>query len=593
VPTDDDATQPATVATADPARRISDVGIDRRYDIGAVLGRGGMGEVRLARDQRIHRDVAVKLMRSATTDAITTARFLREAQVQGALEHPAIPPVHDLGIDRDGQPYFVMKKLAGTTLGEVLDKRTSSDALMVKWPRRLLLARLVDVCLAVELAHTRGVVHRDLKPANIMLGDFGETYVLDWGLARITDDQFAQATGMSIDATAGQTIAGALLGTPGYMAPEQVRGEDVDARADVFALGCILFEILTGVPALPRGLPALDATINTLEHRPSKRVDVPPELDELCARATAQERGNRPTARQLADAIQAYLDGDRDLEARRTLAVEHVALATARIREPGDEARAAAMREASRALALDPTNTQAQELVARLVIEPPKVPPAAAIAQADNERGKARARVFIWASGTYASLIGVIAVLFVFPVHHAWPILTTMGLLAAMSILFAYLSRKVLGMKSPWFALVILLNTLTMMSASFILGPMMVLPIFLIGSLAGYIMAPTAYSPVIVVGAHITAFLLPVGLELTRVTPSTFGVVNGQLVLTPWALELTPTGAIIILIAATLAQVAHTTMIGLSERRGQERALDQVHVQSWHLQQLVPRDKDK
>jgi hypothetical protein len=151
------------------------------------------------------------------------------------------------------------------------------------------------------------------------------------------------------------------------------------------------------------------------------------------------------------------------------------------------------MREASRALALDPTNTQAQQLVARLVIEPPRVPPAAAIAQADTERGKARARVFLGASGTYASLIVALAVLFVFPVHYAWPILTTMGLLAAMSILFAYLSRKVLGMASPWFALVLILNTLTMMSASFILGPMLVLPIFLVLA-AGFIMPNVVFA---------------------------------------------------------------------------------------------------
>ena len=588
-----DPTLPDTTSATESVARLSDIGIDRRYDLGPILGRGGMGEVRLARDQRIHRDVAVKLMRSATADEATTARFLREAQVQGALEHPAIPPVHDLGIDRDGQPYFVMKKLAGTTLGEVLDARSSSDVLQAKWPRRLLLARLVDVCLAVEFAHTRGVVHRDLKPANIMLGDFGETYVLDWGLARITNDELSSVNALSGDVAVGQTVAGALLGTPGYMAPEQARGELIDARADVYALGCILFEILTGVPALPRGLPAIDATLTIAEHRPSKRVDVPPELDELCARATAQDRENRPTARQLADGIQAYLDGDRDLEMRRSLALGHIEKATKLLGDTNDEARAEAMREASRALALDRTNTTAQEIVARLVLEPPKIPPSAAIEQADVERGKSRQRVLRWAAVTYASTAAFIAVLFVFPVHHVWPIFTSIGVTLVLSCVYWHLSRGILPMRSPWYVLILFLNTLAMLAASFILGPMLVLPIFIVGSLAGFVMAPTAHSPALVVGAHVFAFVAPVALELLGVTPSTFYVEAGHLVLSPWAIDLTPVPTTIFLVVSVIAQFANTTMIGLSERRGQEHALNQVHVQSWHLKQLVPDADDE
>ena len=595
VPKDrDDATLPDPAAAyTDPVPRISDVVIDRRYDLGpTILGRGGMGEVRLARDQRIHRDVAVKLMRSAVTDPITTARFLREAQVQGALEHPAIPPVHDLGVDRDGQPYFVMKRLIGTTLGEVLDARSSSEVLQAKWPRRLLLTRLVDVCLAVEFAHTRGVVHRDLKPANIMLGDFGETYVLDWGLARITNDELSTLEGLSGDAIDGQTVAGALLGTPGYMAPEQARGEVVDPRADVYALGCVLFEILTGVQALPRGVAAIEATLTILEHRPSKRVDVPPELDDLCAHATTQDRTKRPTARELANGIQAYLDGDRDLEARRALAVEHVELAMKLASRPGDDARAEAMREASRALALDRTNTTAQDLVARLVIEPPKTTPPAAIAAANVERGLARQRVFRWAALTYGATVPIMGLLFMFPVHHAWPIWTTMGLIVALSTVFYLMGRKPLGMQSPFYAVILVLNTTTFIVASFIFGPMLVLPIYIIGSLAGFIMAPASMSPIYIIIAHLLAFAVPVIFEVVGITPSTFHVANGQLVLSPWAVDLTPVGTAVILITAVLAQIGNTTAIGLSERRGQESALDRVHVQSWHLKQLVPKKDD-
>ena len=245
--------------------------------------------------------------------------------MQGRLEHPAIVPVHDMGVDADGQPYFVMKRLAGVTLQDVLDKGDP------RWPKRLLLARLVDVCLAVEFANTHGVIHRDLKPANVMLGDFGEVYVLDWGLARIADE----ATGDGIVLadlrasadTGGQTVAGALLGTPGYMAPEQMRGEVIDARVDVFALGLILYEIVAGEPAIPRGADAFDATLSATCFRASARTaDVAPELDDACASATTADPATRMTsARTLADRIQAYLDGDRDVARRRELAAAKLA----------------------------------------------------------------------------------------------------------------------------------------------------------------------------------------------------------------------------------------------------------------------------
>ncbi|MDQ3368750.1 MAG: serine/threonine protein kinase, partial [Myxococcota bacterium] len=264
---EDDVTLPDTGGTLSPsagAPRTSEADLAERYDLGPVLGRGGMGEVRLARDARIDREVAIKLMRGGHSDRDTVARFLREARVQGALEHPAIVPVHDLGINREGHPYFVMKRLAGITLADVITARAAGEPdAATRWPRRLLLTRLTDVCLAIEFAHTRGVVHRDLKPANIMLGDFGEAYVLDWGLARIVADAapISSVRPLSGEHEPGQTAVGALLGTPGYLAPEQARGEDVDTRADVFSLGCILYELLTGAPALPRGLAALQVTL--------------------------------------------------------------------------------------------------------------------------------------------------------------------------------------------------------------------------------------------------------------------------------------------------------------------------------------------
>ncbi|MEO8550853.1 MAG: serine/threonine-protein kinase, partial [Kofleriaceae bacterium] len=323
----DDGNAPTIPDTAAPTHgaRISHGSTrspdDDRYVLRHLLGSGGMGEVWLAHDVRIDREIAIKMMRS-TGDPDAAARFLREARVQGRLEHPSVVPVHDLG-GAGSAPYFAMKRLTGTTLHDVIAAHDDET-----WTRRKLLARFADVCLAIEFAHKRGVIHRDLKPANIMLGDFGETYVLDWGLARIADDDRPAVAGAapisaietrdlrSDSGSGGHTQAGALLGTPGYMSPEQMRGEQVDSRTDVYALGLILFEILTGASAIARDKP-FEITLATLEFHPAEHrpeLDIAPELDALCARATSAERDLRPaSAREIADAIQSYLDGDRDL----------------------------------------------------------------------------------------------------------------------------------------------------------------------------------------------------------------------------------------------------------------------------------------
>ncbi|MBA3501630.1 MAG: serine/threonine protein kinase, partial [Deltaproteobacteria bacterium] len=205
-----------------------------KYEVGEILGRGGMGEVVLAEDKTIGRRVAIKRMRAATPTPDAVARFLREAHIQARLDHPAIVPVHELGHDKDGRPYFTMKRLAGVTLHTVLKEGKAT-------PQKLLRA-FVDVCLAIEFAHQRGIVHRDLKPSNIMLGHYGEVYVLDWGVARVIGD--AELAGVAIDSLEGETQQGAVLGTPGYMSPEQMRGDEITPATDIYALGAILFEIL-------------------------------------------------------------------------------------------------------------------------------------------------------------------------------------------------------------------------------------------------------------------------------------------------------------------------------------------------------------
>src|SRR5438067_5726539 len=201
------------------------------YEVSEVLGRGGMGEVVLAYDTEIGRGVAIKHMLDASSE-VARERFLREAKIQARLDHPAIVPVYELGRD-----YFTMKRLAGTTLLDVIVKGSAT--------RQRMLRAFVDVCLAVELAHSRGVVHRDLKPANIMLGDFGEVYVLDWGIAKLVDEpETPRAQTLDLPSSTHATRVGKVLGTPEFMAPEALLHGVADRRTDVYALGIILDQLL-------------------------------------------------------------------------------------------------------------------------------------------------------------------------------------------------------------------------------------------------------------------------------------------------------------------------------------------------------------
>ncbi|MBL0219159.1 MAG: serine/threonine protein kinase [Myxococcales bacterium] len=587
----DDATLPDTRGgLTDPVPRVSAVDLGERYEVGPLLGRGGMGEVRLARDLRIDREVAVKLMHGAHRDELTLGRFFREARVQGVLEHPAVVPVHDLGIDRDGNPYFVMKKLSGMSLQEVLTSKDPSVA--ERWPRRTLLARLIDVCLAVEFAHSRGVIHRDIKPANIMIGDYGEAYVLDWGLAKVSaeGESFRGVAPLSGD-DIGHTLVGDLLGTPGYMSPEQARGEAVDWRTDVFGLGCVLYEILTGFSAMPRGIAALAISVGAPHHRPSERTsDIPPELDDLCVRATVANAADRPTARELAAGLQAYLDGDRDDARRRELADEAVATAREAARRPGDEGRAIAMRSASSALALDPSHQGAQEVLGSLLFDIPDTLPAEAVAAADQERGEVRQRVIRKAGFTYLFSIFVLAGTFVLDVRQVWPIVLGIVLCATTSTYAFLLARRPMPMASPWFIGFTLVNCATVSTTGLIFGVLLMLPMFVIGSLSAFLSLPTRHSPWTIIGIH----LLPMGvlltLELTGILPRSFDISAGTLVITPYALGITPLSLALVFGSSFLVQLGSTIDLQSGFRVAQEAAQNRIHAQTWHLKQLLPRE---
>jgi serine/threonine-protein kinase len=585
-----------------------------RYELGTAIGRGGMGEVRAARDARIDREVAVKLMRHADKTEADVLRFFREARVQGALEHPSVVPVHDLGIDRENGPYFVMKRLTGTTLQEVL---TSKDpSIRDRWEVTTLLDRLSDVCLAVELAHTRGVIHRDLKPANIMLGDFGEVYVLDWGLARITADAESLEGVMPLSGDHGsmqtETQAGALLGTPGYMSPEQVRGEAVTAATDVFALGMTLYEIVAGIPALPRGMAALPGTLEADEHRPSTVTPtVPPELDQLCADATNAEPAKRPTARELSSRIDQFVRGDRDTARRKQLAATHArkaaealatsglggrttsmtesgGMSTSTVRDASDEARALATREAGRALSLDPTNSAAGAILAKLLIEAPTKLPAEALAQAQAARAEARRAVFVSAQWGFLSLIALtLSILFLGP-RIVWPVVLAAAVATGMWLVTRRLAREAVDGRSLWFVLLGVFSATLLFMAGVLFGPFLVLPAFLIGSIAGFLSQPTDFKPWIPVSLMCFPLVLVVVLEHVGIIPHTTSFVNGALLITSPIIDLTPFRTVLLVGASILTQIVNTVFLFVSTMKVQREAQNRIHAQRWHLEQLLP-----
>ncbi|MEV4558827.1 Stk1 family PASTA domain-containing Ser/Thr kinase [Kitasatospora sp. NPDC049285] len=270
-----------------------------RYELGGVLGRGGMAEVYLAHDTRLGRTVAVKTLRAdMARDPSFQARFRREAQSAASLNHPAIVAVYDTGedyIDGISIPYIVMEYVEGSTLRELLHTG-----------RRLLPERALEMTIgilqALEYSHRAGIVHRDIKPANVMLTRQGNVKVMDFGIARAMGD-----AGMTMTQTS------AVIGTAQYLSPEQAKGETVDARSDLYSTGCLLYELLTVRPPFVGDSPVAVAYQHVREEpAPPSAYDpeVRPEIDAIVLRALAKDRDYRyQSADEMRDDIERFLDG--------------------------------------------------------------------------------------------------------------------------------------------------------------------------------------------------------------------------------------------------------------------------------------------
>ena len=297
----------------------------QKYLIQGEVARGGIGIIVKGHDRDLGRDVALKFLRKRhRRDPESLQRFVEEAQVGGQLQHPGIVPVYDLGVE-EGAPYFTMQLIEGETLAALLAERAKPID-----DRARCLDIFEAVCRTMAYAHVRGVVHRDLKPANIMLGRFGEVFVVDWGLAKVlarggTADEKRQhrqqpetqpssvSTVRKTGPAPAHSTAGSVMGTPAYMPPEQARGdvEAVDERSDVFALGALLCEILTGSPPYPSGQ---DNTLQLAERCATEQAlsrlaqcDADASLVELCERCLRAAPSERPRdAGVLAESVASY-----------------------------------------------------------------------------------------------------------------------------------------------------------------------------------------------------------------------------------------------------------------------------------------------
>ncbi|MFE3191548.1 Stk1 family PASTA domain-containing Ser/Thr kinase [Nocardia sp. NPDC059240] len=256
--------------------------LSSRYELGEIIGFGGMSEVHKARDLRLGRDVAIKVLRAdLARDPTFYLRFKREAQNAAALNHPAIVAVYDTGeaeIDGGPLPYIVMEYVDGDTLRDLVRGKGP-------FPPRRAMEVIADVCAALDFSHRNGIVHRDMKPANIMINRAGAVKVMDFGIARAIADSSNPMT---------QTAA--VIGTAQYLSPEQARGEQVDARSDVYSVGCVLYEILTGEPPFTGDSPVAVAYQHVREdpRLPSQVYQgVPRELDSVILKAMSKNPANR------------------------------------------------------------------------------------------------------------------------------------------------------------------------------------------------------------------------------------------------------------------------------------------------------------
>ena len=526
--------------------------------------------------------------------------------MQGQLEHPSIVPVYDIGKNPEGEDFFTMKRVNGLTLEEILGGLGGRDPeITAFFSRRKLLGAMSQVCLSVAYAHRRGLVHRDLKPANVMLGDFGEVYVLDWGVARIRGEAEIELDDPSVASEHGlvQTEAGAVVGTPGYMAPEQARGEDsVGPQSDVYALGAILFELLSSQP-FHQGKTVQALLGSTLTQRPvapsswAPDSGIAPELDDICLRALALDPSERfPTARELHDAIERYLDGERDAERRREQASAHLERARSaleRATEGGpvaEAARAEGMRELSRALALDPTDESALATISDLVMHG-ELPPEG---EAELRAVELRDRAVTAERGSRAAKAWFLAVpvLFWMGIKSSTAFALFIGCVVAMALGQHFLART--GKVEPrWMRFILFGHLALILATSTLFGPLVYVPAFAVIMASSYVTGVRANRRTrsFAYGVGVFGVFAAYLLQRFGVMPPAYAFEDGVIKILPVMVQFPPLQTELLLVGATAVQlVVPGMLIGKAVDALVTAERDNFR-QAFRLRQLLPGDR--
>lgn len=296
-----------------------------RFTVLRLHQKGGLGRVSIALDEELHREIALKEILPAHADnEENRSRFVREAEITGALEHPGIVPVYSLGQFADGRPYYAMRFIRGINFQMAIEDyhREADDSAESQLRFRGLVAKVIHVCQAIEYAHSRGVIHRDLKPGNIMLGDYGETLVVDWGLAKTRDDGFATDASVappiqpSKRGSSTTTQVGRVVGTPAYMSPEQAAGrlDALGPTSDIYSLGAMLYHLLAGqVPFSGTEEEVLGNVQLGRFPRPREiKPNVPRALEAISLKAMARMSEDRyQSAREMADDLERFMGDER------------------------------------------------------------------------------------------------------------------------------------------------------------------------------------------------------------------------------------------------------------------------------------------
>lgn len=589
--------------TDSPAEPLEPGGPDERYQDQGRLGRGGMGEVRLCKDMRIGREVALKVIRDERAgQPRARTRFLQEVRVQGQLEHPAVVPVYDLDATKGGRPYFTMRRVGGRTLADIIRMKDEEE-----YSRRRLLSAFSQVCLAVDYAHERGIVHRDLKPSNVMLGDFGEVYVLDWGLAKTMgeEEQVQTEDPVSFEDLGGssETVDGEVLGTPGYMAPEQLDGVqgNVGPHSDIYALGALLFELMTSEPLHARKTPqqAIGSTIEGADARAHARYpdrQVPPELETICVRATQYDRADRfATARELQLAVERFLDGDRDAQLRRDLAQSYLEKAMEAFEKLEDNASdPAAQRDVmnmiTRALAFDPENAEARTALMHLLTRPPSTVPQEvrhqlATGRRASERKAARGGVSAYLA--WLPFAGITLIMGL----RSWALLVAMLVLIALGIVVSYFGSR--ARRTDAFATgSLIISTVTLIILSRLLGPLVLIPGLAGANALAFTQHASGLRRIAYVSISAMAVVVPLLLEVTGIWPASYEFTEAGMLVVPHLASLPTVATLLLLALASVTTIVLPALLMREARDSVEDSREQLAVQAWQLRQLVP-DRDR